>query len=110
MAISREQVEHVAHLARLGLSDDETNRLQQQLSQILGHMQMIDRLDTSAIPPTAQVIPLSSVSLPMSISTAGAASRSFIMGSSECPPASSLASSPGSASRSSACAGEDATT
>ena len=61
MAISREQVEHVAHLARLGLSDDETNRLQQQLSQILGHMQMIDRLDTSAIPPTAQVIPLSSV-------------------------------------------------
>ena len=61
MAISREQVEHVAHLARLGLSDEETNRLQQQLSQILGHMQMIDRLDTSAIPPTAQVIPLSSV-------------------------------------------------
>ncbi len=61
MAISREQVEHVAHLARLGLSDDETDRLQQQLSQILGHMQMIDRLDTSAIPPTAQVIPLSSV-------------------------------------------------
>ena len=61
MAISREQVEHVAHLTRLGLSDDEINRLQQQLSQILGHMQMIDRLDTSAIPPTAQVIPLSSV-------------------------------------------------
>jgi aspartyl-tRNA(Asn)/glutamyl-tRNA(Gln) amidotransferase subunit C len=61
MAISREQVEHVAHLARLGLSDEETNRLQQQLSQILGHMQMIDALDTSAIPPTAQVIPLHSV-------------------------------------------------
>jgi aspartyl-tRNA(Asn)/glutamyl-tRNA(Gln) amidotransferase subunit C len=61
MAISREQVEHVAHLARLGLSDAETDRLQQQLSQILGHMQMIDQLDTSAIPPTAQVIPVSSV-------------------------------------------------
>jgi aspartyl-tRNA(Asn)/glutamyl-tRNA(Gln) amidotransferase subunit C len=61
MAISREQVEHVAHLARLGLSEEETARLQQQLSQILGHMQMIDQLDTSAIPPTAQVIPLSSV-------------------------------------------------
>ena len=61
MAISREQVEHVAHLARLGLSDDETNRLEQQLSQILGHMQMIDQLDTSAIPPTAQVIPLRNV-------------------------------------------------
>jgi aspartyl-tRNA(Asn)/glutamyl-tRNA(Gln) amidotransferase subunit C len=61
MAISREQVEHVAHLARLGLSAEEINRLQQQLSQILGHMQMIDSLDTSAIPPTAQVIPVSSV-------------------------------------------------
>ena len=61
MAIDREQVEHVAHLARLGLSEEETDRLQQQLSQILGHMQMIDQLDTSAIPPTAQVIPVSSV-------------------------------------------------
>ena len=61
MAISREQVEHVAHLARLGLSDEETTRLQQQLSQILGHMALIDQLDTSAIPPTAQVIPVSSV-------------------------------------------------
>ena len=61
MAISREQVEHVAHLARLGLSDEETDRLQQQLSAILGHMQMIDQLDTSAIPPTAQVIPVSTV-------------------------------------------------
>ena len=61
MAISREQVEHVAHLARLGLSDEEIDRLQQQLSQILGHMQAIDQLDTSAIPPTAQVIEVTSV-------------------------------------------------
>ena len=61
MAISREQVEHVAHLARLGLSDEEIDRLQQQLSQILGHMQVIDQLDTSAIPPTAQVIEVTSV-------------------------------------------------
>lgn len=61
MAISREQVEHVAHLARLGLSDDEIDRFQQQLSQILGHMQALDTVDTSAIPPTAQVIPVSSV-------------------------------------------------
>jgi aspartyl-tRNA(Asn)/glutamyl-tRNA(Gln) amidotransferase subunit C len=61
MAISREQVEHVAHLARLGLTDDEVDRLQDQLSQILGAMQVIDRVDTSAIPPTAQVIPLHTV-------------------------------------------------
>ena len=61
MAISREQVERVAELARLGLSDDEIDRFQQQLSQVLGHMQALDTVDTSAIPPTAQVIPLSSV-------------------------------------------------
>ncbi|HYU20193.1 MAG TPA: Asp-tRNA(Asn)/Glu-tRNA(Gln) amidotransferase subunit GatC [Chloroflexota bacterium] len=61
MAISREQVEHVAHLARLGLSEEEKDRLQQQLSQILEAMRVIDRVDTSAIPPTAQVIPVQSV-------------------------------------------------
>ncbi len=61
MAISREQVEHVAHLARLGLSDEEKARLEEQLSHILEAMQAIDRLDTSAIPPTAQVIPLQTV-------------------------------------------------
>jgi aspartyl-tRNA(Asn)/glutamyl-tRNA(Gln) amidotransferase subunit C len=61
MAISREQVERVAELARLGLGDDEIDQFQQQLSQILGHMQALDTVDTSAIPPTAQVIPVSSV-------------------------------------------------
>ncbi len=61
MSISREDVEHVAYLARLGLSDQEKTRLAQQLSNILDHMRVIDQLDTSAIPPTAQVIPLRSV-------------------------------------------------
>ncbi len=61
MAISREEVQHVARLARLGLSQDEVARLQQQLSQILEAMRVIDRVDTSTIPPTAQVIPLHTV-------------------------------------------------
>jgi aspartyl-tRNA(Asn)/glutamyl-tRNA(Gln) amidotransferase subunit C len=61
MSISREDVEHVAYLARLGLTEEEKSRLAEQLSNILDHMQMIDRLDTSAIPPTAQVIPLRNV-------------------------------------------------
>jgi len=61
MAISREQVERVAELARLGLGDDEIDQFQEQLSQILGHMQVLDTVETSAIPPTAQVIPVSSV-------------------------------------------------
>ena len=61
MSISREDVEHVAYLARLGLTKAEKDRLAQQLSNILDAMQVIARLDTSAIPPTAQVIPLTNV-------------------------------------------------
>jgi len=61
MAISREEVDHVAFLARLGLSDDEKATLQEQLSAILEHMRTINELDTSQIAPTAQVIPLRNV-------------------------------------------------
>ena len=61
MRLSRAEVEHVAALARLGLSDDEIDRLRDQLSTILGHIAALDRLDTAAIPPTAQVITLTNV-------------------------------------------------
>jgi aspartyl-tRNA(Asn)/glutamyl-tRNA(Gln) amidotransferase subunit C len=61
VAISREEVEHVAFLARLGLSDAEVVTIQEQLSAILEHMRTINELDTSQIPPTAQVIPLRNV-------------------------------------------------
>ncbi len=61
MSISREEVEHVAHLARLGLSEEEKTRLQQQLSQILETMRSIDQVDTTTIPPTAQVIPIDTI-------------------------------------------------
>jgi aspartyl-tRNA(Asn)/glutamyl-tRNA(Gln) amidotransferase subunit C len=64
MALSREEVEHVASLARLGLSDEEISTLQTQLSSILEHIASIDRLDTDAIPPTAQVVTLSNVLRP----------------------------------------------
>jgi len=64
VAISREEVEHVAFLARLGLTEAEKARFQEQLSAILEHMRTINELDTSAIPPTAQVIPLRNVMRP----------------------------------------------
>jgi aspartyl-tRNA(Asn)/glutamyl-tRNA(Gln) amidotransferase subunit C len=64
VAISREEVEHVALLARLGLSDEELGILADQLSAILDHMRAINQLDTSEIPPTAQVIPLRNVMRP----------------------------------------------
>ena len=64
MPLTREEVEYVAELARLGLSDDEITRLQDQLSSILGHIEAIDRLDTNAIPPTAQVTAMTNVMRP----------------------------------------------
>ena len=64
MAISREDVEHIAFLARLGLSDEEKRIFQEQLSGILEYMQTLAELDTSDIPPTAQVIPLRNVMRP----------------------------------------------
>jgi aspartyl-tRNA(Asn)/glutamyl-tRNA(Gln) amidotransferase subunit C len=61
MSITREDVEHIAFLARLGLSDEEKHTFQEQLSGILEYMQTLSELDTSSIPPTAQVIPLRNV-------------------------------------------------
>lgn len=56
--LSRDEVEHVAHLARLGLSDEELTRLVGQLNHILDQYAILARLDTDAIPPTAQTIEL----------------------------------------------------
>jgi aspartyl-tRNA(Asn)/glutamyl-tRNA(Gln) amidotransferase subunit C len=57
-------VEHVAYLARLGLEPAEKERLQAELAKILDYVQVLQRLDTEAIPPTAQVIPLQNVMRP----------------------------------------------
>ena len=64
MAITRDDVDHVARLARLGLDTAERERMQAQLGQILEYVQVLQRLDTEAIPPTAQVIPLRNVMRP----------------------------------------------
>jgi aspartyl-tRNA(Asn)/glutamyl-tRNA(Gln) amidotransferase subunit C len=59
--LSRADVEHVAHLARLGLSDDELGRLEGQLNHILDQYAILARLDTEHIPPTAQTIELENI-------------------------------------------------
>ena len=61
MSLSIQDVEHVAALARLGLSAAEKERLRDQLSSILGHIAALEELDTAAIPPTAQVVALTNV-------------------------------------------------
>ena len=59
--LSRSDVEHVAHLARLGLTDDELTLLQGQLNHILEQYAKLAELDTEAIPPTAQTIELENI-------------------------------------------------
>jgi aspartyl-tRNA(Asn)/glutamyl-tRNA(Gln) amidotransferase subunit C len=59
--ISRETVEHVAHLARLHLTDDEIDRMQSQLSKILAAIETLAEVDTSHVGPTASVIALENV-------------------------------------------------
>lgn len=59
--IDRATVEHVAALARLGLTDEEIDRMQSQLSRILDAIEVLSSVDTSHIGPTAQVIQLENV-------------------------------------------------
>ena len=53
MAISEEQVRHVARLARLGLSDDEVERFREQLSAILDAVGKVGELDLEDVEPTS---------------------------------------------------------
>jgi aspartyl-tRNA(Asn)/glutamyl-tRNA(Gln) amidotransferase subunit C len=64
MALTPEQVDHIAALARLGITEAERARFAQQLSVILDHFQALQALDTREIPPTAQVFDLRNVVRP----------------------------------------------
>ena len=64
MALTREQVLHVAELAKLKLTDAEIGLFQQQLSAILEYMARLDELNTDAISPMASVLPLANIMRP----------------------------------------------
>jgi aspartyl-tRNA(Asn)/glutamyl-tRNA(Gln) amidotransferase subunit C len=61
MTLSRDQVRHVALLARLGLKEGEEEFYAEQLSRILEHIDRLTEVDTDAIPPTAQVVDIRNV-------------------------------------------------
>lgn len=61
MSITRQDVQHIAELAKLSLTEAEEERYQEQLSAILDYAQRLNALDTEAIPPTASVLPLRSI-------------------------------------------------
>ncbi len=56
MALTPEEVDHIAALARLELSAEEKERFRQQLSAILDYFSQLQELDTGDIPPTASVL------------------------------------------------------
>jgi aspartyl-tRNA(Asn)/glutamyl-tRNA(Gln) amidotransferase subunit C len=61
MALTIADVEHIAELARLGLTPEEVVHYRDQLAQILDYAAVLQEVDTSAIPPTATVLPLRNV-------------------------------------------------
>jgi aspartyl-tRNA(Asn)/glutamyl-tRNA(Gln) amidotransferase subunit C len=61
MAISMEDVDHVAKLARLGLTEEEKELYRRQLSDVLEHARVISEVDTSDVPPTSHTLPLVNV-------------------------------------------------
>lgn len=61
MGISKEEVIHIAALAKLGLEDSEIENFQNQLSAILDNFKILKELDTSKLEPSAQSISLSNV-------------------------------------------------
>lgn len=59
--LSLQEVQHIAHLARLGLSDAEKETFRDQLSAILDYAARLNELDTRDVEPTASALPLSNV-------------------------------------------------
>jgi aspartyl-tRNA(Asn)/glutamyl-tRNA(Gln) amidotransferase subunit C len=59
--IDREQVQKVAHLARLELTPDEEEQFTSQLSSILEYVEQLNELDTTDIPPTTRAIDVSNI-------------------------------------------------
>ncbi len=61
MKITKQEVEHVARLARLELSEQEKEKLTDQLSNILTYVEKLNELDTSGVEPTAHVLDINNV-------------------------------------------------
>lgn len=70
MALSYQEVAHVARLARLSLGDEELERMRSQLSNILDYIAMLQEVDVAGVPPTAQVTDLATVLRPDAVTGA----------------------------------------
>ncbi|WP_103030411.1 Asp-tRNA(Asn)/Glu-tRNA(Gln) amidotransferase subunit GatC [Salinibacter altiplanensis] len=61
MSVTRDDVRHVAQLARLDFSAEEEARMADELSEILGYVEKLDELDTSGVPPMSHVLDVTNV-------------------------------------------------
>ena len=61
MALTSEEVRYVARLARVALSDEEVERLREEISDILDHFSMLNEIDTEGVEPTAQTFEMTNV-------------------------------------------------
>jgi aspartyl-tRNA(Asn)/glutamyl-tRNA(Gln) amidotransferase subunit C len=61
MPLSRDEVLHVARLARIGVTDADVERFQQQLSTILDNFAALNQIDTEGVDPTTHTLPLENV-------------------------------------------------
>ncbi len=61
MALDRKEVERIAALVRISLTDEQMETLGEELSDILEQFQILSELDTSGVPPTAHPVHLQSV-------------------------------------------------
>lgn len=61
MKLSREEVLHIARLARLGVTEEDVDRFREQLSNILQNFEILQQVDTEGVPPTAQSIVLQNI-------------------------------------------------
>ena len=64
MGLTREEVLHIAKLARVGVSDRDVTKFQEQLSEILDHFEALRQLDTEGVPPTSHPLSLESIMRP----------------------------------------------
>jgi len=64
VALTTDEVRHIANLARVALSDAEVERFREQLSSILEHFETLTQIDTTDVPPTAQTLELVNVERP----------------------------------------------
>ena len=64
MKLSREEVLHIAALAKVGVTEADVEGFREQLSNILEHFEVLQKVDTAGIPPTAKSLALQNVIMP----------------------------------------------